>query len=291
MNREERVRKAIELVMEAAVQKRITQERQEGIPGWDSWAVMSMPEIMASINDEDSDYFVRCVMESRNCNEEEAKRIIAANELAYVIRTEWETDEDTEYYCQIKVSPSGFTPEESEKAIKDLLFDFSAFSKASQQDTASQASDENWQLYKVYLDDWYEQGHEFEELPSSFSEFMLNEMDDDDCSYYYAKLLDEKQASGKEKIVYINGEEAVQYEGVEYTTDNDSIGYFAEGYPTDRQIELQDALDNATQDYIDALIDIVNEYGIKRDEQEHDMRILNEIREEAFDLLELPDIY
>ena len=96
MNREERVRKAIELVMEAAVQKRITQERQEGIPGWDSWAVMSMPEIMASINDEDSDYFFRCVMESFNCNEKEAKRIIAANELAYVIRTEWETDGDTE---------------------------------------------------------------------------------------------------------------------------------------------------------------------------------------------------
>ena len=66
---------------------------------------------------------------------------------------------------------------------------------------------------------------------------------------------------------------------------------FAEGYPTDRQIELQDALDNATQDYVDTLIDIVNEYGIQRDEQEHDMRILNEIREEAFDLLELPDIY
>ena len=291
MNREERVRKAIELVMEAAVQKRITQERQEGIPGWDSWAVMSMPEIMASINDEDSDYFVRCVMESFNCNEKEAKRIIAANELAYVIRTEWEMDGDTEYYCEIKVSPSGFTSEESEKAIKELLFDFSAFLKASQQDTASQSSDRNWQLYKVYLDDWYEQGHEFEELPSSFSEFMLNEMDDDDCSYYYAKLLDEKQASGKEKIVYINGEEAVQYEGVEYTTDNDSIGYFAEGYPTDRQIELQDALDNATQDYIDTLIDAVKEYGIQCDEQEHDMRILNEIREEAFDLLELPDIY
>ena len=54
---------------------------------------------------------------------------------------------------------------------------------------------------------------------------------------------------------------------------------------------LPDALDNATQDYVDTLIDIVNEYGIQRDEQEHDMRILNEIREEAFDLLELPDIY
>lgn len=94
-----------------------------------------------------------------------------------------------------------------------------------------------------------------------------------------------------DKIVIVNGEEAVQYEGVEYTTDNDSIGYFAEGYPTDRQIELQDALDNATQDYIDTLINVVNEYGIQRDEQEHDMHILNEIREEAFDLLELPDIY
>ena len=291
MNREERARKAIDSVMQAAAQKKLTEERLEGIPGWDSWGVMSMPFVMASINDEDSDYFVRCVMEECACNEEEAKRIIAANELEYVIRTEWETEDNLEYYCQIKVPPAGFTPEESEKAIKDLLFDFSAFSKASQQDTASQASDENWQLYKVYLDDWYEQGHEFEELPSFFSEFMLNEMDDDDCSYYYAKLLDEKQASGKEKIVYINGEEAVQYEGVEYTTDNDNIGYLAEGYPTDRQIELQDALDNATQDYIDTLIDAVKEYGIQCDEQEHDMRILNEIREEAFDLLELPDIY
>ena len=31
--------------------------------------------------------------------------------------------------------------------------------------------------------------------------------------------------------------------------------------------------------------------NMQRDEQEHYMRILNEIREEAFDLLELPDIY
>ena len=250
-----------------------------------------MPLVMASINDEDSDYFVRCVMEECACNEEEAKRIIAANEFEYVIRTEWETDGNLEYYCQIKVPPAGFTPEESEKVIKDLLFDFSAFSKASQQDTASQASDENWQLYKVYLDDWYEQGHEFEELPSFFSEFMLNEMDDEESSHYYAKLLAEKQAHEKEKIVYINGEEAVQYADVVYTTDNDSIGYFAEGYPTDKQIEFQDMLDRVTQEYIDALISTVNDYGIERDEQEHDMRILNEIRETAFDMLELPDVY
>jgi len=238
MNREERARKAIDLVMQAAAHKKLTEERLEGIPGWDSWGVMSMPLVMASINDEDSDYFVRCVMEECACNEEEAKRIIAANELEYVIRTEWETEDNLEYYCQIKVPPAGFTPEESEKAIKDLLFDFSAFSKASQQDTASQASDQNWQLYKVYLDDWYEQGHEFEELPSFFSEFMLNEMDDEESSHYYAKLLAEKQAHEKEKIVYINGEEAVQYADVVYTTDNDSIGYFAEGYPTDKQVEF-----------------------------------------------------
>lgn len=291
MNREERARKAIDLVMQAAAHKKLTEERLEGIPGWDSWGVMSMPLVMASINDEDSDYFVRCVMEECACNEEEAKRIIGANELEYVIRTEWETDDNLEYYCQIKVPPAGFTPEESEKAIKDLLFDFFAFSKASQQDTASQASDENWQLYKVYLDDWYEQGHEFEELPSSFSEFMLNEMDDEESFHYYAKLLAKKQAHEKEKIVYINGEEAVQYADVVYTTDNDSIGYFAEGYPTDKQIEFQDMLDRVTQEYIDALISTVNDYGIERDEQEHDMRILNEIRETAFDMLELPDVY
>ncbi len=291
MNREERARKVIDSVMQAAVHKKLTEERLEGIPGYNSWGVMSMPLVMASINDEDSDYFVRCVMEEYGCNEEEAKRIIAANEFEYVIRTEWETDGDAEYYCQIKIPSSGFSPEQSEKAIKELLFDFSAFLKASQEDTPIQASDQNWQLYKVYLDDWYEQGHGSEEQPVSFSEFMLNEMDDDECSLYYTKLLVEKQANEKERIVYINGEEAVQYADVVYTTDNDSIGYFAEGYPTDKQIEFQDMLDRVTQEYIDALISTVNDYGIERDEQEHDMRILNEIRETAFNMLELPDVY
>jgi len=50
-------------------------------------------------------------------------------------------------------------------------------------------------------------------------------------------------------------------------------------------------LDRVTQEYIDALISTVNDYGIERDEQEHDMRILNEIRETAFDMLDLPDVY
>ena len=63
------------------------------------------------------------------------------------------------------------------------------------------------------------------------------------------------------------------------------------GIPTDKQIEFQDMLDRVTQEYIDALISTVNDYGIERDEQEHDMRILNEIRETAFDMLGLPDVY
>ena len=37
MNREERARKAIDSVMQAAAQKKLTEERLEGIPGWDSW--------------------------------------------------------------------------------------------------------------------------------------------------------------------------------------------------------------------------------------------------------------
>ena len=52
-----------------------------------------------------------------------------------------------------------------------------------------------------------------------------------------------------------------------------------------------DTLDAATQDYVDALIKIVNAYGVAREKQEHDIHILNQIREEAFEMLKLPDIY
>ena len=36
MNREERARKAIDLVMQATAHKKLTEERLEGIPSWDS---------------------------------------------------------------------------------------------------------------------------------------------------------------------------------------------------------------------------------------------------------------
>lgn len=94
-----------------------------------------------------------------------------------------------------------------------------------------------------------------------------------------------------DKIVFINGEEAIQLEGVTYVTDNKEVGYFAEGYPTDMQLQLQDSLDGATQEYVDALIRISNYFNFKKDEQEHDMSILNAIREEAFDVLKMHDIY
>ena len=41
-----------------------------------------------------------------------------------------------------------------------------------------------------------------------------------------------------DKIVFINGEEAIQLEGVTYVTNNKEVGYFAEGYPTDMQLQL-----------------------------------------------------
>ena len=94
-----------------------------------------------------------------------------------------------------------------------------------------------------------------------------------------------------DKIIIIDGDEAVQYEGVTYVTDNESVGYFADGYPTDAQVAMQDELDNATQAYFDTLIDIANRCGFKRAEQEHDIEKLMNVLETAFAVLEIPDIY
>lgn len=94
-----------------------------------------------------------------------------------------------------------------------------------------------------------------------------------------------------DKIVFINGEEAIQLEGVTYVTDNNTIGYFADGYPTDAQLVLQDELDNATQEYFDALIAISNRYGFSHEVQEHDIEKLQNVLEHAFDILEILDIY
>lgn len=94
-----------------------------------------------------------------------------------------------------------------------------------------------------------------------------------------------------DKIIMIDGYEAVQLEGVTYVTDNDVIGYLADGYPTDAQLVLQDELDNATQEYFDTLIAISNRYGFPHDEQPHDIEKLMDVLERAFDVLEIPDIY
>ena len=67
-----------------------------------------------------------------------------------------------------------------------------------------------------------------------------------------------------DKIIMIDGYEAVQLEGVTYVTDNDVVGYLAEGYPTDMQVQLQDSLDGATQEYVDALIRISNYFNSRK---------------------------
>lgn len=77
-----------------------------------------------------------------------------------------------------------------------------------------------------------------------------------------------------------------------WATSNDELGYFAEGEPTDAQMQLQDALDTVTQEYIQALYDIhAIANNLPEKELSHDINILYHLREKAEELLGLEDIY
>jgi hypothetical protein len=78
----------------------------------------------------------------------------------------------------------------------------------------------------------------------------------------------------------------------EWATSHDELGYFAEGEPTDTQLQLQDALDSVTQEYIQNLYDIhANVSDLPHKEVEHDIHILFHVREKAEELMGLEDIY
>ena len=79
---------------------------------------------------------------------------------------------------------------------------------------------------------------------------------------------------------------------MKYVTDNNEYGYFAEGEPTDAQLNLQDELDGITQEYLQALYDLhARVKGAPEKEVEHDIGKLFAVREEAERQLGLEDIY
>lgn len=70
------------------------------------------------------------------------------------------------------------------------------------------------------------------------------------------------------------------------------FGYLEDGTPTDTQLRLQDVIDGITQQYLNKMREAYAlASGINIPIVEHDIGKLTRLREEAEDVLELPDIY
>jgi hypothetical protein len=78
----------------------------------------------------------------------------------------------------------------------------------------------------------------------------------------------------------------------EWAKSHDEVGYFAEGEPTDAQIELQDEIDNTIFNFMNEINYIyTNATGNPVKELDWDIEKITEIRHLVEKLLNLPDIY
>lgn len=78
----------------------------------------------------------------------------------------------------------------------------------------------------------------------------------------------------------------------EWAKSNDELGYFAEGEPTDTQIDLQDEIDSTIYDFMSTMNRIYMEAtGQPVKELDWDIAKATEIRYLVEKLLNLPDIY
>ncbi len=195
MSREEKAAAMIRSVIVTAREKKLHEEHFEFMPGWNSWTVMSMPDIMVDPTDEDSDYFVRCVADECDCSEEEAKGIIARNELNYVIRTNWEFDGAVDTHYHSAIDKECLSLDEADEAIvAEILEDFCEFSALAEEKMDPNATDEEWELFKIYVEDWHKQTHDPEDQPTWLERFLETEMTDPERGVYYRRLLQEKDS-------------------------------------------------------------------------------------------------
>lgn len=74
--------------------------------------------------------------------------------------------------------------------------------------------------------------------------------------------------------------------------NKNELGYLPNGEPSDAQMELQDTIDSATQEYVQNMYDIyAGVLNLEPKEIEHDINILTRIREEFELALDVEDIY
>lgn len=97
--------------------------------------------------------------------------------------------------------------------------------------------------------------------------------------------------SNQEIPVTIDGQEYTQIVGKTYATEQEALGYLAEGLPTDAQTRLQDEIDGSIQEALEAFAAVLIENGIPVHVPEHDMQVLNSVYETFIEALNLEDVY